>query len=83
MPKVLTPELVEAIVAVLAILATAFFPELSEQIKTLASAIVAVLLTLIAAQTVNRVSTAYFAARVQIATIEAQAAQSARNTGRE
>lgn len=72
---IFTPEVIEAGLAFLGMIAVGFFPELKPGIDSLRAGIGFILITLLGTQTAHRVSVRQEATKVQIAQVQAMAAE--------
>lgn len=68
--NILTPEIVTAIVGVIAMILIGQFPQFADQINQISAAIVAIIIALISAMTLNRISVRQEATKVQIAQLQ-------------
>lgn len=72
---VFTPEVIEAALALLGMIVVGFFPELKPGIDSIRAGIAFILLTLIGSQTVHRVSARQEETKIQVARLQAAAAE--------
>lgn len=83
MNSILTPQVITAVLSLIATLIISQVPQFADQINQIAALIGVIAIGLIGGQTANDISKRQEATKIEAAKIQAAAVQSARNLGRE